>query len=154
LEEWELEAAGRWFTHLLPADDLTLILLKGHLLVEEQLFAAVGESVAFPDALAEWRPRYRDLSTIAKALFYREDEDWLWESVERLNTLRNDLVHNLEPKQLENRVERFLEPVETFLARLRTPSEDVLTARLQSVLAFLFGALMRFRNGSAPSSAI
>lgn len=104
MDEWKLAALGRVAAHL-PVEDLTLIVLKGHLLVEEQLFAMIRESVVFPDAFVKWRPRYRDISAVAKALFYRPDEGWLWESIDHLNALRNDLVHKLEPKELEERIE-------------------------------------------------
>jgi hypothetical protein len=78
VDEWEIATAARMLTQLLPHQDLTLIILQGHLLIEEQLLAAVYESVPFPNPIREGRLRYRDLSAIAKALFYRSDEQWLW----------------------------------------------------------------------------
>jgi hypothetical protein len=142
MDEQVLETLGRMATHL-PEGDLTLIILKGHLLIEEQLFAIVRESVVFPDALLQWRPRYRDISAVAKALHYRKEEDWLWESVYRLNTLRNDLAHKLEPEDLESRLQQFIGPLET---RIGSRANDNLTERVRNVFPFILGALTQIRK--------
>lgn len=146
LDEWKIKAGVRLLVHL-PKQDLTLIVLKGHILVEEQLLSAVCESVPFPDSIKKGNFRYFHLSAIAKALFYRSDEQWLWESVSRLNTLRNQLAHHLEPESLETCVKQFLGPTEKIQRRLNMAIDTELTARLESALTVTYGALMRFRKG-------
>jgi hypothetical protein len=60
----------RFFTHLLPAgDDLTLIVLKGHLLIEEQLNARLQDLARKPEPLSEARLRFHALSKLCMALF-------------------------------------------------------------------------------------
>jgi hypothetical protein len=140
-------------THLLPHEDATLIILKGHLLVEEQLFAAVSESVAFPGAIRGWHPRFTDLLAVAKGLFYKSAEDWLWNSIEYLNTLRNELAHTLEPKQMESSIEKLIGPTEKVMKKLGLCAEGTLTTRLRSVFPFMLGVLGRFRKEPRTASS-
>ena len=108
--ENKIDRLGRLFSHL---EDLTLIVLRGHLLIEE-LLNEILESIC--DA-----PKYienANLSFFQKIQLCRSfqrrnvkgvliDDD-PWESLVVLNTLRNKLAHNLEPSGINERVDDFI----------------------------------------------
>jgi hypothetical protein len=88
-------------------DELSLIVLKGHLLVERSLTAIISHYYAQPSAdIAKVGLRFVQKVALAKALvpsFFFPHE--FWNFVHLLNQLRNDLAHQLEPKKLEEHLE-------------------------------------------------
>lgn len=145
----ENEEAIARFLRLLPTgDDLTLIVLKGHILIEEQLLAIIQENVPYPNPIEADSLRYPQLARVAEALVYAEEDDWLWTAIQRLNKLRNVLAHELESPKLDHLIENFLVPIDAISARIGLPpSGSQLHERLKGRLAFLFGALSRHRGG-------
>ena len=49
------DKAVHFFMYLPQTDDMTLLILKGHLLIEEQLISILKDSVCYFDALDEAR---------------------------------------------------------------------------------------------------
>src|SRR6266478_8283383 len=92
-------------------DDVVLIVLKGHLLVEERLNEILASYVAQPLALQRSNLRYHQLATFCEALFHSVNRAWVWESVHHLNSLRNDLAHKLESEKRGQLIENFLKPL-------------------------------------------
>jgi hypothetical protein len=83
-------------------DDLSLIVLKGHLLVEQSLSAIISHYAQPSADLANVNLRFMQKVALAKALvpsfFFLQE---FWNFVKLLNNLRNDLAHQLEFKRLE-----------------------------------------------------
>lgn len=102
-----VDAKLRVMKHLPQQGDLSLIVLKGHLLIEEILFAIVESSVKYPDAIRSANLRYYTLASIAKALSYEDRAAPIWDAVFVLNALRNTFAHNLEPRDLEDKLRQF-----------------------------------------------
>jgi hypothetical protein len=76
-------------------DDLTLIVLKGHLLVEELLVDLAD--LALPHA--QYLPpkfSFHNLAHVVRAAVQQRSDNPGWELILELNTLRNDLAHKLE----------------------------------------------------------
>jgi hypothetical protein len=88
--------------------DGTLLTLKAHLLLEEALFEVVSAKCAQPQFFETANLSFHQQMQMARALcgVPRDDEkrsgqlDMFWEATKALNTLRNRLAHNLEPKAL------------------------------------------------------
>lgn len=89
-----------------------MIVLKGHLLIEEQLWELARREAKHPEALAHGRFSFYQISVIAKALAYTEDLDWMWSRIDTLNQVRNRMAHNLEPRDLERLLKKTLLPTE------------------------------------------
>lgn len=88
----------RYDNHMPDTDDLTLIVLKGHLLVEELLIDLAGW--AFPNA--QYLPpkfSFNNLTDVVRATVPQRGDDPCWELILKLNELRNDLAHKLESAQ-------------------------------------------------------
>jgi hypothetical protein len=92
-----------------PNDDLTIVVLRGHLVLEELLFTAVSSHCREPEHLKLARLRFPQLVSLLRAL--ERDPSVppaYWEALGQLNTLRNALAHNLEPSDLAARVQNFV----------------------------------------------
>jgi hypothetical protein len=125
----------------LPERDVTLIVLKGHLLIEEQLVSLLEHSLKHPAALDERRFSFAHRLCLVKAMNYDQDNLWLWTSISKLNVLRNDLAHKLEPARLAAKIDDFVQS----LPGLNEKHEKIET-RLRHALIFLCGALQRIQN--------
>ncbi|TCA40284.1 hypothetical protein E0H72_21015 [Rhizobium leguminosarum bv. viciae] len=101
----------RRFLTLLPrGQDLTLIILKGHLLIEEQVWKVISSRLKKPKALRDGRIESHQAICIAEA-FCPEDDD-LWQSAKKLNKIRNDIAHNvIPPAGLNDRIDDFVDSV-------------------------------------------
>ena len=128
------------------SDNLTLIVLKGHLLVEEELNEILNLKLRLPKALFDARLSFNQRLAVLKALLGSERDSGIrFKAIEHLNSLRNKLAHNLEPKALE-------ESVRICLAEFKEPdreqdfSEEKMSVRLKRCLALLCGELSGFNH--------
>ena len=99
----------RYMEHMPDADDLTLVILKGHLLVEELLDRILSTIVCSPDVLVDARFTFFQKASLAKALYWGDATDAHWDLLIKLNHLRNDLAHSLEPQKLDGHTQGFLD---------------------------------------------
>lgn len=96
------------FRRLMPPslDDLQL-LLKGHLLIEEQLQRIIETRVFVPEALGT-RWTFSQRVRLAQAMIIPlPDFEWVWTAVDKLNNARNALVHKAEPGPLDGLLRDF-----------------------------------------------
>jgi hypothetical protein len=94
--------------HLPSGNDLTLVALKGHLLVEEALDDIIAIGCFQPEHLEKLEIPFRVKPALARALFGHILWPGIWPLVEALNTIRNVLAHNLDSPKLKDRTIRFL----------------------------------------------
>src|SRR5258708_10768148 len=81
-------------------DDLTIIVLKGHLLVEEALVDLANCALPHPQYLPEFM--FHKLACVVRAAVPHKSDDVCWNLIFKLNSVRNDYAHNLEPPKLQN----------------------------------------------------
>jgi hypothetical protein len=94
----------------LPSNDLTLIVLKGHLLIEEQLVSLIEGKMKHPAALGT-RMSFSHRLRLAKAMFYQQENAWVWTSIDKLNEVRNHLAHNVEATNLDVKGNDFINSI-------------------------------------------
>jgi hypothetical protein len=99
----------RYSRHLPKTDDLSLIILKGHLIIEEMLFALVVEHCVHPESISDARLSFIQLVRVAQALQKLPTSATWWVAVVLLNKIRNALVHKLEPSEVEKQVQSLYE---------------------------------------------
>ena len=80
--------------HMPKTDDIELIVLKGHLLVEVVLNDLASAALPHPQYLPKFM--FHKLACIVRAAVPQRSDDPCWELILKLNLLRNDLAHNLE----------------------------------------------------------
>jgi hypothetical protein len=96
--------------HLDGIRDPILLVLKGHLLVEEGLKLAISNRMSNPIAFDELNLTFSQTTKLARAMFQssNKSENPLWDAVAALNTLRNKLMHNLESGDLQPLLDRLV----------------------------------------------
>jgi hypothetical protein len=94
---------------LKPAtEDPTYLVLKAHLLAEEVLYRFIESQAHRPEVLSEARLGFAQLIALCRSFHSYSKEDWWgWAALKKLNSLRNILAHNLEPKDLRDRIVDF-----------------------------------------------
>lgn len=94
--------------HLPDGKDLILLILKGHLLVEEVLDELIAAACPEPQHILDRRTGFAMKARIAQSLSGHLLLRGLWPMVDALNTLRNDLAHNLDSPKLQDRLVTFM----------------------------------------------
>lgn len=96
----------------LPAgEDLVLLVLKGHLVVEQLLNHYIDVVSPNPKPILELsRLGFSMRVRIAQSLYHHDDDidKILWTPIRQLNQLRNSIAHELEPKTLEQQVDALI----------------------------------------------
>jgi len=140
-ETAEMKKILRMVKHIIPHRDITLIILKGHLLIEELMFDQAASAMRDVSALKLSRLSFIKLFHLTKALFGYSNDRRLCRAIEKLNSLRNELIHHLEVTKLQTLVEAFLRPCEEMMERI-SPTPESLDSRMRAALAFVYGTLL------------
>ena len=111
------ERIERHKAHLPDGKDLTLLVLKGHLLVEEGLDDLIAAGCPQPQHILDRKPKvgFAMKARIAQGLSGHLLFHGLWPMIEALNTLRNDLAHNLDSPQLKPKIVAFMTQRQAFM---------------------------------------
>jgi len=131
-----LEAFQRFLSLLPHGKEPELVLLKGHLLIEEQIHALIDRRLQNPQALREANARLEAHQAIqlAQAFFPPGHMVDIWRAISKLNTLRNDIAHKLVEKgSLADRIEAWVQSAPTGARDF-----DDSTARFEITLWALF----------------
>ena len=103
------EQLDRLVQHFRPSEkDPTYLVLKAHLVAEELLIEFLMRQASSSKHISEARFSFSQLISLSKAFHqFCDDEWWVWGGLKKLNSLRNLLAHNLEPKDLTERIVDF-----------------------------------------------
>jgi len=86
--------------HFPESEDLSLVVAKTHLILEQHLTALIAHCCPCPRHLPDARLRFGQKLCLVQALVLMPIADQIWDALKLLNTIRNDLAHNLEPPKL------------------------------------------------------
>lgn len=141
--------------HMPDGEDITLIILKAHLLVEELLDEIIGEYCRNKQALKNVQISFSVKLKLAEALSGRDDLSHGWKMVEKLNSLRNALAHSLEHPLEKRRLDGFLSlyyehPGKT--SKIST-SEDLRSA-IYLLFVYILGARSTSRDQGSEMSNV
>ena len=138
------ERAKQLLALLGSSNDLIAIVLRGHLVVEELLFEAISAHCQDREQLEAAKFRFPQLVSILRALEkIPAVPPEYWISLAELNSLRNALAHNLEPKDLTSRILRFIATVEASATKTAfvVPEPRDSPDALKAAIHFLVGGL-------------
>src|SRR5258708_6758278 len=94
------ELKRRSLEYLSNVDETTLVVLKGHLLIEELLDSIISTFVFHPEFIGADNLGFAQKLSIARSMSLDEHENAMWELATKLNSLRNELAHKLDsPKR-------------------------------------------------------
>lgn len=142
-----IAAIRRMVKHLPQQYDLTLIVLKGHLLIEQQMMDIVRKRTPADEAAKINTLRFFPLTRVVRALAGPEVPDVTWQGIDLLNKIRNSLAHKLEPADTEvfaAQLVGLLRPDLDSLGWLVGGGDPTsLEMRLKAAIAVLSGLLVR-----------
>jgi len=105
MDEEDAENFYREFSkHLLEIDELANVVLRGHLLVENDLDAVIAAIFYYPDYIG--RLSFERKSEVARAMALRTQNAAVWNTLSALNELRNGIAHNNDPATRRKRMDR------------------------------------------------
>ena len=113
------EDLEKFLDHFPANGERDLQILKGHLLFEEWLRDILRLQLTYPEALfgsKGARLECHQLICLVESITPQSQGMpwvWVWVAAKKLNTLRNDLAHNLTSESLEDRVADFVSYVRT-----------------------------------------
>jgi hypothetical protein len=107
VSERELQAFARFLKLLPHGRDRELVILKAHLLVEEQLRQLIAERVRNREVLLKARLTFSQCISVARAFFHAGHDPSLWKGLEQLNEIRNAFSHQLSPARIDDRIAAF-----------------------------------------------
>jgi hypothetical protein len=141
-------AAFRRFVNRLPhGRDIDLVILKAHLLMEEQINAILRERLQNPDMLLreeKFESYYR--IRLAQSFFEPEYEPWVWETLVKLNSLRNRVAHNIDPKGRDDRMKDIADCAMEHAGPIGQRAVDDLRARIKPNTSGASPAQVRFES--------
>ena len=104
LPEVQLDAMN-YFINNMPEDDITLVVIKGHLLLEQQVKNIFYSKFENPIILKNTKFDVNQIINLTEACFEQSTRnDYFWKCIKKLNNIRNDMAHNLENKGFEHKV--------------------------------------------------
>ena len=136
---------------LLPdTDDLALMTLKGHLVLEELLFDLASTHCRTPAHLEKAKLSFAQLLHVTRSLVSVPIPDEAWQALAMLNAIRNALAHRLQPQDIDKKVDALyqlcligLEPLPPEYVRPSLPARVV-----EECVYSLIGALTVFNGFS------
>tara|TARA_Y100001963_G_scaffold159828_1_gene265535 strand:+ start:344 stop:859 length:516 start_codon:yes stop_codon:yes gene_type:complete len=126
---------------LLPkSKDLDLWILKGHLLIEEQVNRLIEQGMCDTRYLKEARLSSQQKIKIAQAMTGKGYFEREWDFIESLNSIRNKLAHKVEVDNLESIVDCVIKPfMSSRFKKSRTKSDRV--ERFEFCISMTIGIL-------------
>ncbi len=100
------------FKNIYFIEDITALIIKSHLLLEAMLYKYIQSKVVSNQFLDKSRLTFYQILNIAKSFRKKnqiEQEHWMWELIEYINSLRNKLAHNIETEDIESSIKRMYE---------------------------------------------
>jgi hypothetical protein len=108
------ERARKINQHMDKETDTTMIILKGHLLVEETLSEILKYTLkeSNPMTIKIHNMMFSQKANLVWALKHDKMKLNVWPSLKRLNTIRYKMAHSLEPSDIDALIEVFVKGVE------------------------------------------
>lgn len=103
----QIEAFTKFLKKLPHGKDTELVILKGHLLIEEQVRTIIDKNINNPKALSTANLSCHQAICLAQSLLPPGYEEQFWEAAKKLNIIRNDIAHNLDNKGLQDKIDDF-----------------------------------------------
>jgi hypothetical protein len=135
------------FKKLIPTlDDHLIILLKGHLLIEEKLWQIITTCVSDVRPLESCKLSFIQKLHIAKSLSGNFLKDEIYNTIKRLNSIRNILSHQAEPDNIDDLLRAFINDSYEIHKIRRLPNEqsieNIQNIKLRGLIGYLWASLI------------
>ena len=143
----------RMIDHYPASADITLQVLKGHLILEETLRDLLDTLLINPNALKGKKGislSYHQIICLVHSLIPipLNSHSWVWVSAKQLNGLRNNLAHKLAPSGIEKKLNSFISTVmesdpDISITQNQFPTQDAKFAACIGILCGIFSNIKR-----------
>lgn len=96
-------------THLPMVKDPTVVILRGHLLIEDLLDRLIAANLKNTHAIQNARLTFFQKLCMAQGIIGSSNKDDMWKPIEALNRLRNTISHNLPDETMSKKLDPVLE---------------------------------------------
>ena len=103
MEDTLRRATADFEKHLASIDELTHVVLKGHLLLEKAINQAIDATFPNPQYISKLN--FSQKYNLLRAVDVQLHTDPIWDLIAALNTLRNDVAHSLDSPKTAIRIE-------------------------------------------------
>lgn len=100
------KAIDKFQQEMASVDEVAHVLLKGHLLIEESLVRIVEQYLFHREHLAEARLSFHQKMTLCQALCLRKNAYGEWDLISSINSLRNEIAHQLNSATRNTKMSR------------------------------------------------
>ncbi|EJY4342186.1 hypothetical protein OGE23_003711 [Vibrio cholerae] len=137
----QFEAFERFISLLPHGKERELVILKGHLLIEEQVRLVIDSKLPNPKMLKEARLTCDQAICLAQSLVPEDTDKNCWDAARKLNNIRNNIAHKVEHKGLTHQVEAFIKmvPIDWGNANRDTAFELALWALFAKISSYVEG---------------
>lgn len=101
--------------HLGGLEEEALSVIKAHLVAESLLYQIMDKMAKNPACLAEARLSFSQLLSVVQAFWESPREQWIWSSLRKLNSLRNEYAHHLSSEKLDSKRRDFIRSTEPWI---------------------------------------
>ena len=144
-QRWE-DDQKRWGRIMPLTEDTVLMILKGHLLIEEQFQGIINEWVNNPSALEDARLTFIQKLRLSNAIGGYLSRPVIWETAREVNSIRNHLAHQAEPKNIKEKLESLFAQCCLNDRYLPVKEATSLSARLYLTLGITWASLSGVRD--------
>src|SRR5918997_1507208 len=139
---------ARVLRYLEPIDDVTLLLLRSQLLVEQQINAALQKILPGAVALDVGRLTFYQRIQVMRALDVNKKVENALRFAERLNSIHNRLAHHLEPVGIDEATIGFVNDVAVAVS---IKFEDALpmNVRMALCVGYICGVLQAIERATS-----
>lgn len=149
------EIRTKFEEHLAHMDESALVILKGHLVIEETLTEIIDTFVHHGEQLEGARLTFAQKVALARSMSLDEYNNEMWQLVLAVNSLRNEMAHALQSSKRVTKTKALLDLHKSLggqwsMSDGSTPPEHILLSfALSYSLGFLSGfveEVRRFRS--------
>ncbi|MDX8400661.1 MAG: hypothetical protein R8K20_10510 [Gallionellaceae bacterium] len=119
----------------------TLIVLKGHLLVEELLRGYIDRKMPNPAAFKHDQFLFAKVLMLCRGLTPPKVNSWAFDAAKKLNEVRNEVAHELDSPEVQSKLESFISLVEQHAKDSVFPPKERNEARLYMAITDLHNEL-------------
>lgn len=127
-------------------EPIVLILLKGHLLVEELLRGYINRKLPNPTAFKHDQFLFSKILMLCRALTPLKVKPWAFDAAKKLNEARNEVAHELDSPEMQRKIDSFISLVELHAKDSVFPPKERDEARLYMAITDLHHELVRVLN--------
>ncbi|MEM5563846.1 hypothetical protein WNY78_01960 [Psychroserpens sp. AS72] len=129
-------------------DESSIIVIKGHLLVEESLNNIIENFVHHSGIIQKARLSFSQKILIAKSMSLTEQNHSIWNVINKLNTLRNDFAHRLTSETRQHKIDDLIKLLKIEVESLDDEKLDLSdqNTALNYVISLCIGFLSSFEE--------